>query len=72
MGAHPADTWCQKRSVGDAGEEGDPSESDTYTNWLSDEAMLPRVLPHARIMRYGYKSGWYGDKISNETPRTVS
>ncbi|KAH7119982.1 hypothetical protein B0J11DRAFT_401163, partial [Dendryphion nanum] len=25
------------------------------------EAMLPAVVPHARIMRYGYQSQWFGE-----------
>lgn len=52
MGAHPDDTWCQKI---------DGDNSPKYVNWLKDEPFLPAVVPHARIMRYGYNSRWFGD-----------
>jgi hypothetical protein len=29
-------------------------------NWLSDSTMLPKVVPEARIMRFGYDSLWLG------------
>jgi hypothetical protein len=32
----------------------------SYINWLNDPVMLPKVVPNARIMRYGYKSMWCG------------
>ncbi|KAI9858972.1 MAG: hypothetical protein M1824_003973 [Vezdaea acicularis] len=53
IGAHPDDTWTKKIS---------PDEEGTsYLNWLSAEHMLPAVVPNARIMRYGYKSIWFGE-----------
>lgn len=32
----------------------------TETNWLTDTTILPGLAHTARIMRYGYKSQWYG------------
>lgn len=39
------------------------------TNWLTDPKMLPELAPNARIMRYGYKSQWYGTE-EVETKKT--
>ncbi len=30
-------------------------------NWLSDEAMLPAVVPDARILSFNYDSSWYSE-----------
>ncbi len=30
-------------------------------NWLQDEAMLPKTIPNARILRFGYNSRWFGE-----------
>ena len=39
-------------------------------NWLTDPAMLPQKLPDACIMRFGYKSEWFGsEKV--ETKKTL-
>ncbi|KAH0329153.1 hypothetical protein KCU71_g792, partial [Aureobasidium melanogenum] len=51
IGAHPDDTWCKLRGAGL-----DAADPQSYINWLSDPAMLPEVVPNARIMRYGYRS----------------
>lgn len=51
IGAHPDDSWC--KNVG-------TKESPQWVNWLVEESMLPAVVPHARIMRYGYQSQWFG------------
>lgn len=67
LGAHPDHTWCQLRD-----ETLDKSNPESYVNWLKDKRMLPRVVPHARIMRYGYHSDWVGDNITNATPRNIS
>lgn len=40
-----------------------------WVNWLVDAAMLPRELPNARIMRFGYRSEWSGPK-EVETKKT--
>ena len=29
-------------------------------NWLTDAGMLPHKLSNIRIMRFGYKSQWFG------------
>lgn len=39
------------------------------TNWLTDATMLPELAPNARIMRYGYKSQWFGTE-EVETKKT--
>ncbi|KAL8400678.1 hypothetical protein RB594_000904 [Gaeumannomyces avenae] len=60
MGAHPDDTWCSQ--VPDQ----DPP---AYVNWLKDKQFLPASVPHARIMRYGYSSQWFG---KNATKTKIS
>lgn len=37
---------------------------DNPVNWLSDINMLPKDVPNARIMRFGYRSAWYGTSTS--------
>ncbi|KAG9657517.1 hypothetical protein KCV03_g10180, partial [Aureobasidium melanogenum] len=67
IGAHPDDTWCKLRQVGL-----DATDPKSYVNWLSDPAMLPKVVPNARIMRYGYKSMWFGqDAIKQNSSRVA-
>ncbi|KAK8142845.1 hypothetical protein G3M48_008093 [Beauveria asiatica] len=48
IGASPDTTWTGR---GPTGEE---------VNWLTNSDMLPNAVPTARIMRFGYKSTWYG------------
>ncbi|KAK7565649.1 hypothetical protein IWX92DRAFT_356670 [Phyllosticta citricarpa] len=48
IGAHPYDTWVQRNEDGEK------------INWLENQDMLPAIAPHARIMRYGYRSAWFG------------
>lgn len=31
-------------------------------DWLTDDDMLPSILPGARIFRFGYESEWLGSK----------
>lgn len=45
LGAIPDITW---------------KESVSGINWLSHEEMLPRAVPEARILRFGYDSLWMG------------
>lgn len=47
---------CHIRLVGSWRSLIHATDSKSYVNWLSDPAMLPKVVPNARIMRYGYKS----------------
>ncbi|KAF2013431.1 hypothetical protein BU24DRAFT_317004, partial [Aaosphaeria arxii CBS 175.79] len=63
IGAHPDDSWC--RNVGTA-------ENPQWVNWLHHNAMLPAVAPHARIMRYGYQSQWFGEGAMRQNASTVS
>ncbi|KAI0881544.1 uncharacterized protein GGS22DRAFT_192178 [Annulohypoxylon maeteangense] len=51
IGAHPDDTWGKRTGS---------AEEPVFINWLSHPDMLPAAVPNARIMRYGYKSNWYG------------
>lgn len=48
LGAHPDDAWCKtiESPLGKSGKK----------IWLVDEDMLPRFVPRARMMRYGYES----------------
>jgi hypothetical protein len=57
IGAHPDDTWCKNIAL-DAGDK-------QYVNWLETKEMLPKIVPQARIMRYGYESQWFGDNESS-------
>lgn len=52
IGAHPDDTWCKPVKSKESGER--------YVNWLKDPEMLPAEVPKVRIMRFGYKSQWFG------------
>ena len=48
LGAHPDYAWID-RTTG------------KQVHWLKDEDMLPRVVPNARILRYGYNAKWFGE-----------
>ncbi|KAF2022640.1 hypothetical protein EK21DRAFT_13606, partial [Setomelanomma holmii] len=63
IGAHPDDSWCKR--VGAA-------ESARWVNWLDEADMLPAVTPHARIMRYGYQSQWFGEGAMRQKASTVA
>ena len=58
IGAHPDRTWTMQNRNGD------------WVNWLTDTEMLPRNLPNARIMRFGYRSEWFGP-VEAETKKTL-
>ncbi|KAF5012594.1 hypothetical protein FDECE_1361 [Fusarium decemcellulare] len=57
IGVNPNSTWSHRK---------------TKTNWLSDENMLPQVLPKARIMAFGYDSVWYGEGGGKRTLEGVA
>jgi hypothetical protein len=63
IGAHPDDSWC--KHVGTA-------ESPQWVNWLEADNMLPAVAPHARIMRYGYQSQWFGEGAMRQKVSAVA
>ncbi|KAF1359452.1 hypothetical protein EJ07DRAFT_120324, partial [Lizonia empirigonia] len=63
LGAHPDDSWC--KNVG-------TTDSPNWVNWLVEESMLPAVVPHARIMRYGYESQWFGEGAMRQKASTVA
>jgi len=54
LGAVPDWSWTCKLET-----KGGP---DKYVDWLKDDDMLPKALPKARIMRFGYNSIWFGDQ----------
>jgi hypothetical protein len=62
IGAHPDDSWC--KNVGTA-------EAARWVNWLDEADVLPAVAPHARIMRYGYQSQWFGEGAIKQKTSTV-
>lgn len=64
IGAHPDHTWSKNVRP--------DSKVPQYVNWLKDEDMLPSVAPNARIMRYGYESGWFGDDAIRQKVSTVA
>ena len=63
IGAHPDDSWC--KNVGS-------KENPCWVNWLNDETMLPAVAPHTRIMRYGYRSQWFGERAIQQKVSTIA
>jgi hypothetical protein len=63
IGAHPDESWC--KNVGTAANA-------QWVNWLDKEDMLPAVAPHARIMRYGYQSQWFGEGALRQNASTVA
>jgi hypothetical protein len=67
LGAHPDDSWCAKVDT----KEG-TKESPRWVNWLEEESMLPAVATNARIMRYGYKSQWFGKEMTQQNVSTVA
>jgi hypothetical protein len=63
IGAHPDDSWY--KNVGD-------KEIPRWVNWLEAEDMLPKIVPSARIMRYGYESKWFGEGAIKQKASTVA
>jgi hypothetical protein len=63
LGAHPDDTWSKNLGTDD-----EPQ----WINWLQEKDMLPAVVPNARIMRFGYKSNWFGPDSIGHSARTVA
>ena len=43
-----------------------------YVNWLKNIYILSTVVPNARIMRYGYKSQWFGEEAISQKASTVT
>ena len=63
LGAHPDETWSKKRET---------ESGSVWINWLEEPDMLPAAVPSARIMRYGYKSGWFGQDSIKATASSVA
>jgi predicted alpha/beta hydrolase family esterase len=55
-GAHPVKTWGGLRAPGVG-----KGVKESWIDWLEDKDMLPTVFPAARILRYGYRSDWFGE-----------
>lgn len=76
--APPNHTWCKLKPFPKDVERDEKKEKEyiripsNYVDWLSDPSMLPSVLPKARIMRFGYRSAWFGKDCISTTPRTIS
>lgn len=70
LGANPDMTWECKPEIPKANasssRQGSTSNATAdvgvgkIVNWLKDSNMLPKALPRARIMRWGYNSAWFG------------
>lgn len=46
------------------------NSEEKWVNWLADAEMLPHKLLNARIMRFGYRSEWFGPE-NVETKKTL-
>lgn len=57
LGAIPEITWKEKHSG---------------KNWLADAEMLPKAVPEARIMRFGYDSLWLGKEAIRTRLSTIA
>lgn len=57
LGAIPNITWKEKTSG---------------INWLSHEDMLPKAVPEARILRFGYDSLWMGETPIRTSLSTIA
>ncbi|VUC31149.1 unnamed protein product [Clonostachys rosea] len=57
LGAIPDITWKEKTSS---------------INWLSHEDMLPKAVPEARILRFGYDSLWMGETPIRTSLSTIA
>jgi hypothetical protein len=52
--------------------EGGAETKKIRTNWLESPDMLPKAIPKARIMRYGYDSQWFGENAVKQRLATVA
>jgi hypothetical protein len=57
LGAIPSFTWKAKGAE---------------LSWLEDPNMLPSEMPHARILRYGYNSIWFGQMAVKTSVKNVA
>ncbi|CAH0045530.1 unnamed protein product [Clonostachys solani] len=57
LGAIPDITWKEKASS---------------INWLSHDDMLPKAVPEARILRFGYDSLWMGETAIRTSLSTIA
>jgi hypothetical protein len=46
-------------------------KGESRVDWLQDNAMLPKLVPSARIMRFGYNAGWFGSSDTQHTKTFV-
>ncbi|KGQ02680.1 Kinesin light chain [Beauveria bassiana D1-5] len=54
---HRRNSWNRSLRGQNLGRERAKGED---VNWLTSLCMLPKAVPTARIMRFGYESAWYG------------
>lgn len=57
IGVNPENTWVFRGKGAEA----------KNVNWLSDMEMLPKALPNARIMAFGYASYWFGQNAVRQS-----
>jgi len=60
-------TWSSLRSP-----DLDSSIPESWINWLDDKEMLPAAFPAARILRYGYRSDWFGEAALDTRAATIA
>ncbi|UPX20223.1 uncharacterized protein EKO05_0010463 [Ascochyta rabiei] len=63
LGAHPDHTWTKTTTTNSVEEE---------INWLVTEPFLPLIAKEARIMRFGYKSAWFGKTAMDTSVRDIA
>jgi len=68
LGAHPDHTWTKIRIDEATGSH----DEGRWVNWLQEEDMLPTAVPKSRIMRYGYKSNWFGEDAIRTSIRDIA
>ena len=61
IGAHPLHTWSYWNP-----------DTHAVVNWLKDDDILRQNFSHARIMIFGYRSDWKGQKSSDVTVSDVA
>ena len=77
MAAHPNDTWCAEVPMksglsGNDGAQGQKPKTNEYIDWLQDKNMLPKLVPTARILRFGYRSDPWGPNGVRTRGRDIS
>ncbi|SRR6266516_3739064 len=63
---------CSVVAVHGIGANPDYTWTTSGVNWLEAEEMLPKAIPTARIMRFGYESRWFGENPIKQRLSTVA